>query len=75
MMGFKHLGIKQSDFAEFSPVNAKRHLERCLFKNGALSKAIIGLRMRKNAEYWKIDLKVITTTFNKFPLDSERFFI
>ena len=44
MMGFKHLGIKQSDFAEFSPVNAKRHFERCLFKNGALSKAIMCAR-------------------------------
>lgn len=75
MMGFKHLGIKQSDFAEFSPDKAKTACDEAFFKNGALSKAIIGLRMRKNAEYWKIDLKVITTTFNKLPLDSERFFI
>ena len=29
------MGTAQSDFVGFNPDKAKRHLERCLFKNGA----------------------------------------
>ena len=31
---------KLSDFAEGIPTKAKRHLERCLFKNGAADKKV-----------------------------------
>jgi hypothetical protein len=32
--------MKQSDFLGFNPKKAKRHLRRCLFKNGAAEKNV-----------------------------------
>ena len=46
------LKTKLSDFAGDNPNNAKRHLKRCLYKNGALCFASIGLIFMVNISNW-----------------------
>ncbi|MBQ9271833.1 MAG: hypothetical protein IJ218_06190 [Alphaproteobacteria bacterium] len=42
------LGNKKSGFWKFNPNNAKTACIEAVFKNGALSKAIIGLKITMN---------------------------